>query len=34
MLISDQVEHFVKNCLEGGGSISPFKPLVYILNLE
>ena len=35
MLISDQAKDvFVKNCLEGGGSMSPFQPLVYIQDLE
>ena len=35
MLISDQAKDvFVKNCLLGGGSMSPFQPLVYIQDLE
>ena len=35
MLISDQAKDvFVKNCLEGGGSMSPFQPLVYNQDLE
>ena len=28
MLISDQAKDLVKNCLEGGGCMSPFQPLV------
>ena len=34
MLISDQAKFFVKNCCEGGGSMSPLQPLVYIRDLE
>ena len=34
MLISDQAKDFVKNCVEGGGCMSPFQPLVYIRDLE
>ena len=34
MLTSDQAKDSVKNCLEGGGSISPFQPLIYIRYLE
>ena len=34
MLISDQAEDLVKNCVEGGGCMSPFQPLVYIKDLE
>ena len=34
MPISDQDKGLVKNCLEGGGSMSPLQPLVYILDLE
>ena len=34
MPISDQDKGLVKNCLEGGGSMSPLEPLVYILDLE
>ena len=35
MLISNQAKDvFVKNCLEGGGSMSPFQPLVYNQDLE
>ena len=26
MLISDQAKDLVKNCLEGGGCMSPFQP--------
>ena len=33
-LISDQAKDLVKNCFEGGGSMSPFQPLVYIRDLE
>ena len=35
MLISDQAKDLVKNCVEGGGCMSPFQPLVFtsgILN--
>ena len=28
MLISDQAKDLVKNCVEGGGCMSPFQPLV------
>ena len=34
MLISDHAKDFVKYCLEGGGLMSPFQPLVYIKDLE
>ena len=34
MLISDQAKDLVKTSLEGGGSMSPFQPLVYIRDLE
>ena len=34
MLISDQAKDLVKNCMEGGGCVSPFQPLVYIRDLE
>ena len=34
MLVSDQAKDLVKNCLEGGGCMSPFQPLVYIRDLE
>ena len=34
MLISDQAKFLVKNCFEGGDSMSPFQPLVYIRDLE
>ena len=34
MLTSDQAKDFVKNCLEGGGAMSPFQPLIYIRDLE
>ena len=34
MLISDQAKLLVKKCFEGGGSMSPFQPLVYIRDLE
>ena len=34
MLISDQAKELVKNCVEGGGCMSPFQPLVYIRDLE
>ena len=34
MLISDQAKDVVKNCLEGGGSMSPFQLLVYIRDRE
>ena len=34
MPISDQDKGLVKNCLEGGGFMSPLQPLVYILDLE
>ena len=33
ILISDQFKDLVKNCFEGGGSMSPFQPLVYIRDL-
>ena len=33
-LISDQAKDLVKNWFEGGGSMSPFQPLVYIPDLE
>ena len=34
MLISEQAKDLVKNCVEGGGCMSPFQPLVYIGDLE
>ena len=34
MLISDQAKDLVKTCVEGGGCMSPFQPLVYIWDLE
>ena len=34
MLISEQAKDLVKNCLEGGGCMSPFQPLLYIRDLE
>ena len=34
MLISDQAKFLVKKCFKGGGSMSPFQPLVYIRDLE
>ena len=34
MLISDQAKDLVKNCVEGGGFMSPFQPLVYIRILN
>ena len=34
MLISDQAKDLVKNCVEGGGCMSPFQPLGYIRDLE
>ena len=34
MLISEQAKDLVKNCVEGGGCMSPFQPLVYIRDLE
>ena len=34
MLISEQAKDLVKNCVEGGGNMSPFQPLVYIQDLE
>ena len=34
LLISDQAKDLVKNWFEGGGSMSPFQPLVYIRDLE
>ena len=34
MLISNQAKDLVKNCVEGGGRMSPFQPLVYIRDLE
>ena len=34
MLISDRAKDLVKICFEGGGCMSPFKPLVYIRDLE
>ena len=34
MLISDQAEDLLKNCVEGAGCMSPFQPLVYIRDLE
>ena len=33
MPISDQAKDLLKNCLEGGGSMSPLQPLVYIRDL-
>ena len=33
MLISEQAKDLVKNCVEGGGCMSPFQPLVYIEDL-
>ena len=32
--ISDQAKDLVKNCLEGGGCMSPFQPLVYTGDFE
>ena len=34
MLISEQAKDLVKNCVEGGGFMSPFQSLVYIRDLE
>ena len=34
MLISDQAKDLIKKCVEGGGCMSPFQPLVYIRDLE
>ena len=34
MLISEQAKDLVKNCVEGGGSMCLFQPLVYIRDLE
>ena len=34
MLLSDQAKDVVKNCFEGGGSMSPFQPMVYIRDLK
>ena len=34
LLISDQAKDLVENWFEGGGSMSPFQPLVYIPDLE
>ena len=34
MLISGQAKDLVKICVEGGGCMSPFQPLVYIRDLE
>ena len=34
MLISDHAKDFVKYCLEGGGPMSPFQPLVYIKDFK
>ena len=34
MLISDRAKELVKNCLEDGGSMSPFQLLVYIQDRE
>ena len=34
MLISDQAKDLVKNCVEDGGRMSPFHPLVYIRDLK
>ena len=33
-LVSDQAKDLVKNCLKGGGCMSPFQPLVYNRDLE
>ena len=33
-LISDQAKDLVRNCLEGGGCMSSFQPLVYVRDLE
>ena len=34
MLISEQAKYLVKNCVEGGGHMCPFQPLVYIRDLN
>ena len=34
MLISEQDKDLVKKCVEGGGHMCPFQPLVYIRDLE
>ena len=34
MLVSDKAKDLVKNCVKGGGRMSPFQPLVYIWDLE
>ena len=34
MLVSDQAKDLEKNCVQGGGCMSPFQPLVYIRDLE
>ena len=34
MLISEQAKDLVKNCVEGGGCMSSFQPLLYIRDLE
>ena len=34
MLISYQAKDLVKNCVEGGGCMSPFQLLDYIRDLE
>ena len=34
MLISDQAKDLVKNCMEGGGCLSPFQQLVYYATVE
>ena len=34
MLISDQAKDLVKNCVDGGGCMSPFQLLVYVQGLE
>ena len=34
MLISDHAKDFVKYCLEGGGPMSPFQPLVYMKDFK
>ena len=34
MLVSDKPKDLVKNCVEGGGCMSSFQPLLYIRDLE
>ena len=34
MLLSEQDKDLAKNCVEGGGCMSPFQPLVYTRDLE